>query len=61
MYDMPKCTCGEELEFEHDDFFDSDGIVILYKAYGVCPKCKKHYQWKDVYLLTEFRNLEETE
>lgn len=61
MYEMPKCTCGKEIEFENDEFFDRNSNIILYKAYGVCPKCKKRYQWKDIYVLTNFNNLKEIE
>ena len=61
MYEMPKCTCGEEIEFENDEFFDGDSDIILYKAYGTCPKCGKKYQWRDVYVLTNFDKLEEIE
>lgn len=61
MYEMPKCECGEELEFDNDEFFNADNDIILYKVYGHCPKCRKHYQWKDAYVLTDFSDLEETE
>ena len=29
MYEMPKCECGEEIEFERDEFFDGDSDIIL--------------------------------
>ena len=61
MYEMPKCTCGEEIEFERDEFFDGDSDIILQRAYGHCPKCGKKYQWKDAYILTDFSDLEEIE
>ena len=61
MYEMPKCTCGEELEFDNDEFFDGDCGILFYKVYGHCPKCRKHYKWKDEYILTEYYDLEETE
>ena len=61
MYEMPKCLCGEELEFDRDEFFDGYCDIILHKGYGHCPKCGKHYQWKDIYTLTDFSDLEEIE
>ena len=61
MYEMPKCTCGEEIEFERDEFFDGDSDIILQRAYGHCPKCGKKYMWKDAYILTDFSDLEEIE
>ena len=61
MYFMPECTCGEELEFGNDEFFDGDNDVIVYQVYGYCPKCEKRYKWKDEYILTDFRDLEEIE
>lgn len=61
MYEMPKCTCGEEIEFERDEFFDGDSNIILQRAYGHCPKCGKKYRWNDVYILKNFSDLEETE
>jgi hypothetical protein len=59
MYEMPKCKCGEELEFDRGRFFDADSDSVLYKAYGYCPKCDKKYCWKDAYILTNFSDLEE--
>lgn len=61
MYEMPKCTCGKELEFDRDEFYEGDCDIILYQAYGHCPKCGKHYKWKDEYILTDFNDLEEIE
>ena len=59
MYEMPKCTCGEELEFDEDNFYDGSIDDIVYQVYGHCPKCDKKYKWKDVYTLTEYYDLEE--
>ena len=61
MYEMPKCTCGEEIEFERDEFFDGDSDIILQRAYGYCPKCGKKYRWNDVYILKDFSDLKEIE
>ena len=61
MYEMPKCECGEELEFDRDDFFDGDSDIILMLVYGHCPKCGKEYKWKDEYILADFSDLEEIE
>jgi hypothetical protein len=61
MYEMPICECGEEIEFERDEFFDGDSDIILQRAYGHCPKCGKKYMWKDAYVLTNFSDLEEIE
>ena len=61
MYEMPKCTCGEELIFDGEKFFDADDDIIVYQAYGHCPECDKSYQWKDVYTLTKCYDLKETE
>lgn len=61
MYEMPKCTCGEEIEFERDEFFDGDSDIILQRAYGHCPKCEKKYRWNDVYILKDFSDLKEIE
>ena len=58
MYEMPKCICSEDLEFDRDEFFDGDTDIILMRSYGHCPKCKKQYKWKDEYILTDFSDLE---
>lgn len=61
MYKIPECECGEEIEFERDEFFDADSDIVLYKAYGHCPKCGKKYCWKDAYVLEDFSDLKEIE
>ena len=51
MYEMPKCTCGEEIEFERDEFFDElfskytaekDNLIQILNEvqehYGYIPK-----------------------
>lgn len=58
----PYCPhCGVELDFDdHYDMYD-DGDLIIVKAYGHCPECKKEFRWEDVYHLSGFQNLEEDE
>ena len=56
----PYCpSCGVEIDFlDHYDCYD-DGDLAIFKARGVCPKCKRGYRWEDVYSLTSFQYLEE--
>lgn len=61
MYEMPKCTCGEELEFDANTDFWCDGDEMTMVCYGHCPKCGKKYKWNDYYLLSNWDNLEEEE
>lgn len=61
MYEMPKCECGEELEFDRDDYYDADGEVIISKCWGHCPKCGKQYTWLDHFEISHYSDLEETE
>ena len=42
MYEMPKCKCGEELEFDNDTGFWCDGDVATMSSFGHCPKCGKN-------------------
>lgn len=48
MYKMPKCKCGEELEFDNDIdlWIDEDTVAIV--SCGHCPKCGKKYKWLDL-------------
>jgi hypothetical protein len=61
MYEMSKCECGEELEFDEDVDVRIDGDIAALVSVVHCPKCNKKYKWKDVYILTDFNDLEETE
>ena len=51
-YEMPKCTCGEELEFDDDTDLYCDGSLLTMASYGHCPKCEKEYRWNDYYVLS---------
>lgn len=62
MYEMPKCTCGEELEFDTTDTDTdlwADGDVVIMVSYGHCPKCGKKYRWLDHYTLSHWDELKE--
>lgn len=59
MYEMPKCECGEELEFDYDTGVWCDGDVATMASYGHCPKCGKKYRWLDHYTLSHWSELEE--
>ena len=59
MYEMPKCTCGEELEFDMDDGLECDGDVASMLSFGHCPKCGKEYKWYDYYTLSHYMGLKE--
>ena len=59
MYEMPKCTCGEELEFDDDIDLCCDESLLTMVSYGHCPRCEKEYRWNDCYLLSYWNNLEE--
>ena len=59
MYEMPKCTCGEELEFDYDTGVWSDGDVTTMASYGHCPKCGKKYRWLDHFVISHWNELEE--
>ena len=61
MYEMPKCTCGEELEFDYDTGFWVDGDTATMASYGHCPKCEKKYQWLDHYIISHFSEVAEIE
>ena len=52
MYEMPKCKCGTELEFNTDTDLWADGDIVTMVSYGHCPKCGKKYQWYDYYTLS---------
>ena len=56
----PYCPdCGVELDFfDHYDECD-EGDIVLFRARGTCPKCRKHYLWNDVYKLAGFQDVEE--
>ena len=58
-YEMPKCTCGEELEFDDDTDLYCDGSLLTMASYGHCPKCEKEYRWNDYYVLSYWGDLEE--
>ena len=59
MYEMPKCECGEELEFDTDTDVWVDGDTATMVSHGHCLKCKKKYRWLDHYTLSHWSNLEE--
>ena len=61
MYKMPRCTCGEELEFDTDTDLWVDGDTATMVSHGHCPKCEKQYKWLDHYELTDWSKLEEIE
>lgn len=59
MYEMPKCKCGEELEFDRETELLADGDSIIMTSHGHCPKCRKKYKWYDYYELSDWNGLEE--
>lgn len=61
MYEMPKCTCGEELEFDNDTNILVDGTILTMVSRGHCPRCEKKYKWLDNYILSHWSDLEEEE
>lgn len=56
---MPKCECGEELEFDYDTDVWNDGDVVTTPSYGHCPKCGKKYRWLDHFVISYWNELEE--
>jgi len=58
---MPKCECGEELEFDTDTDLWFGGDEITMTSHGHCPKCGKKYKWRDCYTLSHWDDLEKTE
>lgn len=62
MYLIPECdNCKKELLFDNDEFYDGDSDVILYRAYGYCPKCGKRYTWLDHFEISHYSELKEIE
>ena len=59
MYEMPKCECGEELEFDTDTDVWVDGDTATMVSHGHCLKCGKKYKWLDHYTLSHWSELEE--
>lgn len=59
---MPECLkCKVGLEFDETIDTCVDGDVVEMETIGHCPKCRKKYQWTDIYHFTEFRDLKERE
>lgn len=57
----PNCPkCGVEIDFiEHDYGVEDNGDTMCAFARGSCPSCHTDYKWYDVYVLSEFMDLEE--
>ena len=59
MYEKPKCTCGENLEFDMNVDIRVDEAVATLVNHGYCPKCNKKYNWLDYYIISHYSHLEE--
>lgn len=57
---MLECIkCGTELKFDETVEIQVDASEAVLKELGHCPKCGKKYKWLDVYVYSDFINLEE--
>lgn len=56
----PSCPhCDVELVWDDtiDNYFGGD--IMIAKSIGHCPKCKREFQWEDIYIYDGYENFKE--
>lgn len=53
------CDCGGKVLYDKDNDVSVVNGMIIFDVKGHCLKCKKKYQWAEVFALEEIKDVKE--